>query len=221
MYKDEIKVKIPLVNEITDPTIIKLFKDTNLMFILELLRNNRALTEKDIEKEFVRIGNKKNTKTIYGYLKALENANLILQAGKREFSVIGSRKKPKAETLYMRSAKIFFPVIKPESDIEECDERKRTQEEMIKILDMLIQENYRLKLKSSECLSEFITKLNTKQVLTAREMIKAAPEDIADAIGNLEWTYIESMMKIIGELLVLLDEDQDFPGQLLSCFEEI
>lgn len=216
MFKDEIKAKIPLVYEVSNPQIIKLFKDENLMLILELLRNNRALTEKDIEKEFARRNNKKNTKTIYGYLKTLENAKLIVQAGKRVF-LHSQLRKPKSETLYMRAAKIFFPVIK--SDTEECENQTDEEKSMLEIIEILIHNKYGLKLKKLSSLSDFIKKLQIKQILLAREMIKEAQEDTANAIGELEWGNLESMMKILGQIAMILDQEQKLKNQLLSCFE--
>jgi TATA-box binding protein (TBP) (component of TFIID and TFIIIB) len=222
--KDVIFHHQALFVEITDEETVKLFQNKNLMSILSLLREEKHLTFREIEirlddkyrKEFE--GKKdeyksKSSKSIYRYLKDLENANLIVQSGKRVKSVTG--KKIKSETLYSRTAKIFFPksAMKPDFDKDKYCDSKFDQ-----AIEIFLSRFLNKELKSSEALHDVLHNLEVAQVEHAISNIKNADEEFANIVSQLEWKHVNSFIKTIG-LLALFCDDKDWSAELQSCFE--
>ena len=140
-FQDAVAYSQSLMKEITDEETIQLFKDKNLSRVIEFLRTHKgAMTVPELEESFKKIGEEKSDKTIYRYLKKLEDAGLVIQAGKRVFA---SETKVKTQTLYMRSAKVFY-IVKPEDDEEACPEEKKLTE----ALGISIGKKMNLRLKS-------------------------------------------------------------------------
>ncbi len=210
-FKDAITYSQPLMKEITDLKTIQLFKDENLMCVLKSLRNSSGvMTVRELKDDL-----KKSDKTIYRYLKKLEDAGLVVQAGKRVFSA--DERKIKTQTLYMRTAKIFFPVMKPE-DKEECNEEEQYQKgKMIEAIGKMMSKQVKAKLKSVECLENFLTKLYSEQSTLPRTIMQNTNEEISDLISNLDWKFIESMVETVN--LIALLYNTELQEDLFSCFE--
>lgn len=210
-YKDAITYSQPLMEEITDEETIKIFKDVNLMEVLKSLRmSSGAMTVKELKDDL-----DKSDKTIYRYLKKLEDAGLVIQAGKRVFPA--DKKKVKTQTLYMRTAKIFFPVMKPE-DKEKCsDEEQQQKEKMTEAIGLMMSKQINAKLKSVECLENFLTKLYSAQSTFPRTIIQNTNDEISDLITDLDWKYIESMVETVN--LIALLYNSELQNELNSCFE--
>ena len=210
-YKDAITYSQSLMKEITDVETIKLFKDENLMHVLKSLRNSPGvLTVKELRDDL-----KKSDKTIYRYLKKLEDAGLVVQAGKRVFPA--DKKKVKTQTLYMRTAKIFFPIIKPE-DKEKCSEEEQHQKDkMIEAIGLMMSKQINAKLKSVDCLKNFLTQLYSEQSDLPRTIMKNTNDEISELITDLDWNYIESMVETVNLISILYNDE--LQKALFSCFE--
>lgn len=215
--QDAITYSQELMKEITDSETIKIFKDENLMHVLKFLRISQGvMTVKELEDSFGKIGMKKSDKTIYRYLKKLEDAGLVIQAGKRVFPT--DKRKLKTQTLYMRTAKIFFPVMKPEDKEEESEEERQQKDKMIEAIGIMISKQINAKIKSIDCLKAFLTKLYSVQSSIPRTIIQTANDEISDLITGLDWKYIESMVETIS-LLALLKDKTEWQKELSTCFE--
>jgi DNA-binding PadR family transcriptional regulator len=212
-YQDAITYEQPLRKEITEDQI-QVFKDKNLFLVLDFLRaNNQPMTVEDLEMNFEKIGEKKSIKSIYRYLKKLEDEKLVVQAGKRVYPL---KNKLKTQTLYMRSAKIFFPVAKPRDD---CTSNKEDQtEKMIEALGLLLSQRINGRLKSTECLTRLIEKIHQMQNDLTINLIDDAEEEIAEKIKTLDWKHTQSLLATVS-LLTLLSEEKELYKDLSSCFE--
>ena len=209
-YQDAITYSQPLLKEITNENIIKLFKDKNLSSVIEFLRTHKgAMTVPDLEESFKNIKKKKSDKTIYRYLKKLEEAGLVIQAGKRVFP---SEKKLKTQTLYMRTAKVFY--------ITKSDEAEASPEEkkMITAVGISISKNLNLRLSSVECLEKFLRRFKTQYYSYPRDIIKNAEEEISDLLEDLDFEYSKSLIETIS-MLALLNDKIEWQGELFKCFE--
>ena len=95
-----------IVKIVCEEDKLALLKDPKYVPIIKMLRK-RPMTVKEIEAEynqgFEDESDKKSDKTLYRYLKELENAALVIPTGQRV--VIG---RTATETLYGRTAKIFY-----------------------------------------------------------------------------------------------------------------
>ncbi|MFX0050909.1 MAG: hypothetical protein ACFE8U_06390 [Candidatus Hermodarchaeota archaeon] len=212
--QDAITYTQDLIKEISDLNTIKLFEDKNLMLVLKFLRTKSSMTVKDLEDSFAEVGEKKSDKSIYRYLKKLEEADLVVPAGKRVFP--SDKKKIATQTLYMRTAKIFFPIKTPEA--ESFEEQERQHKKKIEVIGAMIGNHFQNKLKSADCLDKLITKISSEKIRLSQKLFQEADTTTASMISELEWDCIVSVLETIG-LLVLLDGETDWQKELSNCFE--
>jgi Fe2+ or Zn2+ uptake regulation protein len=210
-FQDAVAYSQKLMKEITDEGTIQLFKDKNLSRVIEFLRTHKgAMTVPELEESFKKINEEKSDKTIYRYLKKLEDAGLVIQAGKRVFA---SETKVKTQTLYMRSAKVFY-IVKPEDEEEACPEEKKLTE----ALGISIGKKMNLKLKSVECLEKFLKRFKVQYSSYPREIIKNAEDEITHLLEDLDFEYSKSLIEMIS-LLALLNDRIEWQKDLMKCFE--
>ena len=212
--QDALTQKQTLVLEVTDDKTLELFEDKNLMFILTLLRSITYMTFKEFEEAFRSKGKEKSNKTIYAYLKRLEDGQLVIQAGKRIWT--DENKKIKTETLYMRTAKIFLPKKKKK---EECSEEKTNDSNYFEALEILISKRLKMKVKPQGNLKSVIYKLKNSLADFGTEIIKNADENSAALISSLDWENINSLLEIVGLLALLTEEETGWRQEILNCFD--
>ena len=209
-FTDAITYSQPLMKEISDDNAKKAFLDPNLSQILLILRdNNKPMTVDELEEAFKAIDQEKSSKTIYRYLKKLEDAELVVQAGKRVYSE--DIKKLRTKTLYMRAAKLFFPIRTPY-------EVKHQKEEIVNIIGKLIEKNYDRKLKSLDTLNDFIADLFIRESELVRKVLKNTDEEQAKIIANWDIKQRQTAIAIIGRLALSRDEI-DWGRRFEECFE--
>ena len=210
-YTDAITYSQPLMKEISDDNAKKAFLDPNLSQILLILRDsNEPMTVDELEEKFKAIEQKKSSKTIYRYLKTLEDAELVVQAGKRVYSA--DMKKLRTKTLYMRAAKLFSPIRTPY-------EIKHQKKEIIDIIGKLIEKNSDRKLKSMDTLNDFIADLFIRESELVRKVLKNTDEEQAKIIANWDIKQRQTAIAIIGRLALSQDEI-DWEKRFEECFEK-
>ncbi|MFX1516361.1 MAG: hypothetical protein ACFFC6_08630 [Promethearchaeota archaeon] len=210
-FQDAVAYSQKLMREINDEKTILLFKDKNLSRVIEFLRTHKGpMTVPELEESFKNIGKEKSDKTIYRYLKKLEDAGLVIQAGKRVFP---TETKVKTQTLYMRSAKVFY-IVKPEEEGETCPEEKKLTE----ALGISIGKKMNLGLKSVDCLEKFLKRFKAQYSSYPREIIKNAEDEITHLLEDLDFEYSKSLIEMIS-LLALLNDKVAWQKELLKCFE--
>jgi hypothetical protein len=218
-FKDSIFYTQKVAKDIDDADTLKLFKNPNLMCILALLRGQyKAMTVPDFVQAFIEESEKnddinaKSEKTIYRYLGELIDGGLVVKGGKRIFP---ESENLKTQTLYMRTAKIFFP-IKSESDYSEEENHKQTN--FNEILTRLVTTYYRKEVLDESSLHEFVKNMNVKRYELARTIIKNADEESAEKLSQLDWPFVESLLENLTLLAILLD-DMDWNSELKTLFK--
>ncbi|MHA1978496.1 MAG: hypothetical protein ACW98F_08870 [Candidatus Hodarchaeales archaeon] len=211
--QDAITRKQFLFLEVTEKNVLDLFQDENLMQILTFLRSTPHMTVKDLEQAFIYGGNEKSTKSIYRYLKKLEDGNLVVPAGKRVTA--SPNEKLKTETLYMRTAKIFFPKMK---DTELDPEAKAQHLAFDKVLGKLLGLHLGKEKIDVSCISLLTKKLKSSMFASSTSLFKSADEETANLVSSLDWKNVNSLIDILG-LLALLSDDFDWKQEIISCFE--
>ncbi|MHA2053070.1 MAG: hypothetical protein ACXAB2_13755 [Candidatus Hodarchaeales archaeon] len=222
--KDVIIHQQALLIEITDEKIVKLFQNKNLMSILTLLREEKHLTFREIENKLDALfkqefdGPKeeyksKSSKSVYRYLKELENANLIIQSGKRVKPTAG--KKVKSETLYSRTAKIFYPNSSFKTDSEKEKHRNPVFDQAV---EFFLSRLFNKQLKSAELLHELLFRIKMVQVEYSISNLKNADEELVNVVSKLDWKPVNSFIDMVGILALLCDET-DWKAKIQACFE--
>ncbi|MFX0185129.1 MAG: ArsR family transcriptional regulator [Candidatus Hodarchaeota archaeon] len=209
-FTDAITYSQPLMKEISDDNAKRAFLDPNLSQILLILRDtNKPMTVDELEESFKAIDQEKSPKTIYRYLKKLEEAELVVQAGKRVFSK--DVKKLRTKTLYMRAAKLFFPIKTPY-------EVKHQKKEIVNVIGELLEKASTRKLKSPDKLNDFIADLFIRESELVRNTLKNTDEKQAKTIANWDIKQRQSAIAIIGRL-VLYQDEIDWNKKFEECFE--
>ncbi|MFW9905328.1 MAG: hypothetical protein ACFFFH_13390 [Candidatus Thorarchaeota archaeon] len=210
-FQDAVTYSQRLMKEITDDETIQLFKDKNLSHVIEILRTHKGpMTVLMFEEEFKKIDPEKkgkSVKTIYRYLKDLEVAGLVAQAGKRVFP------SGKTQTLYMRSAKVFY-IVKPEEEEEACPEEKK----MTEAVGISIGKKMNLRLKSVACLEKFLRRFKAQYSSYPREIIKNAEDEITHLLEDFDFESSKRFIEMIS-LLALLNDRIEWQTDLKKCFE--
>ena len=212
--QDALTQKQGFILEVTDDEALELFKDKNLMFILTLLRSTTYMTFKEFEEAFRSEGKEKSNKTIYAYLKRLEEGQLIIQAGKRIWT--DEKKKIKTDTLYMRTAKIFFP---KRGKKEDFSKEKTDDSDFFKALEILLSKRLKVKIKPQSNLKSVVCKLKDSLAEYGTDIIKNADENSVVLISSLDWKNINSLLEIVGLIALLTEEETDWRQEILTCFD--
>jgi Mn-dependent DtxR family transcriptional regulator len=213
-YKDAITYVQPIIQEIDDPETIDVLENPNYMSVLSILRSG-AQTVSEIREALVEEKLEKSTKTVYRYLKKLEDKKLVVQSGKRVY--LTPDKKHKTQTLFMRSAKIFFP-------IKGWNEKglKKEHHEMHEVLGRILEKKLKISLSSPDCLRKVLSKLFERETELTQELILAAEQEmgkeLSELMNKLEWKQIEILLSFLGTVNIIL-ESEEWQAQLRYCFE--
>lgn len=206
-FKDNIFFVQKVAKDIVDINTLKLFKNPNLLFILTLLRGqNKAMTVPDLVEAFKLESEKnedlepKSEKTIYRYLGDLLDGGLVVKGGKRVFP---ESEHLKTQTLYMRIAKIFFPVKgEPTCPKEEIHQLNIFNE----VFTRLVTNHYKYEIIKETSLYELVKKMNSRRYEIARTIIKNTDEQTAEKLSRLNWSFVESLLESLALLSIFLDE---------------
>jgi hypothetical protein len=125
------------------------------------------------------------------------------------------KKKIATQTIYMRTAKIFFPIKKPETEVSE--EQRLQHKKKLEVIGSIIGNHLRTKMKSADCLDDLITKIYSERMRLSQKLFQEADAKSASLISELEWKCIESLLETMS-LLALLGET-DWQKELANCFE--
>lgn len=180
-YQDIVDYIPEVFRVISDEKTLKILEDHNYNKIIPILRK-RPMTIQEITEAFNEEAKKcywtepKQPKTIYRYLRVLEDVGLVVPAGRRV--VMG---KTATEKLYMRTARIF-----QRKDIEWTSEQgeqwaKRFAMLMGFMLDSSGQE------PSVTCIQEFFEKRSKAKMVALERLAKTASDDILELINEGEW----------------------------------
>ncbi|MFW9916221.1 MAG: hypothetical protein ACFFGZ_11495 [Candidatus Thorarchaeota archaeon] len=216
-YHDAVTYTPPVLRVVDDEESLKLFMDENLLLVLKVLREQKAMTVKDIEKAFKKFEIQKSDKTIYRYIAKLEKTGLVVQAGKRIFT--DEQHKMKTQTLYSRTAKIFFP--KKSAKMELAEEDRQKKQHMTRTLRVLIGNLFAFKERkgSEDCLANLIDRIYERKSELIIELAEASIEELDDLITDLSLDEINSLLDK-ASLLAILKEKDDWHEELVNCFAE-
>jgi len=180
-YTDVVDYTPAVLKVISDEKTLKALLDANYEKILLSLRN-KPMTVQEITTEFNKLAEKcvitepKTDKTIYRYLKTLEEFELVAPAGQRV--MIG---KTATEKLYMRTARIF--------QRKEIDWMSERGEEWVKRFTLLM--GYMIdndgQKPSIRCIQEFFKKLSEAKIVALERLAQSASDIIVKQIAEGEW----------------------------------
>ena len=164
---------------------------------------------KEFEKEYNKIENyPKSDKTLYRYLKTLQDANLVKTAGQRV--ILG---KTATEKLFSRTAYAFHLVNEQIDFWQTSDGIKLT-----KTLGTILQPLIPNKKVNIEKLGQFIEKLSSERINMLEQMFSSSDPSLLEGISNYNWQRF-TLFYNLGGLFGLLLTDPNKVTDLTKCFE--
>tara|TARA_B100000287_G_scaffold276734_1_gene260676 strand:+ start:202 stop:852 length:651 start_codon:yes stop_codon:yes gene_type:complete len=207
-FTDIIEFKPELIQVIHDTEISKLIIDDLYLPILKVLRKG-PMTVKEIEKEYNKIANSpKSDKTLYRYLKTLQDANLVKTAGQRVISG-----KTATEKLFSRTAYAFH-LVNEQIDFWQTSDGIKLTNTLGTILQPLIPN----KKVNIEKLGQFIEKLSSERINMLEQMLSTSDPSLIEGISNYNWQRF-TLFYNLGGLFGLLLTDPHKVTDLTKCFE--
>lgn len=206
-FQDLVTYTPPLYRVIRDEALLDLFRDPTLKPIIRTLREGPK-TIKEILHYYNDVSDKpKSDKTMYRYVKKLEEHGLVKQSGHRVYTGRNIN-----EILYSRTAKIFY-IEFDDPDIH--NEKNLMHAQMIGgLLSPLFESREVNPIKLIEFLQGFEKK---KLGLVELLLTKAKPE-VLDMLSQKEWmgvTYFIDAAATLGTVM----EMNDLKSILESMFE--
>lgn len=214
VFKDIITYEPLGLKIIDDEKGIQALKDPNLYPIVAILREN-PMTVKEIEVAYSEEAKKygshepKSDKTIYRYLKTLEEAGLVTPAGQRV--VIG---KTATETLFSRTAYIFLTTVEESKWWDSKD-----GQEFVEKIGIPVGYNLGDYEPSIECLTKFMARLDNAKAAELANIASAEDKQLISKLSGKDWHLINKLLYYIGTFSVFLKQPE-YLEDLRRCFKK-
>ena len=206
--KDLIDYKPELMKVIRDEEVAKMIMDDLYFPILKVLRNG-PMTVKEIEEEYNKIAKTpKSDKTIYRYLKNLQDVDLIRPAGQRV--IMG---KTATETLFSRTAYAFY-LRNDQAEFWKTEEGRKLAEALVEALNPLVEG----KSMNINKLLDFLENLSINRIDQLKEILENANDSLLEGISGYDWQRF-TLFYNLGGLFALLLSDENLVSDLKDCFE--
>jgi hypothetical protein len=182
---------------IKDKEVSKYFYDKDYGILLTFLRTGPK-TIKEIEEAYAAAGNEKSDKTLYRYIRTLEEVGLAAEAGKRIFTDEENRNK--SVSIFMRTAKVFF------DDTQDIAQTKASQRKLLQAYKLLLDQADENKTFTNECIESIMDKVSKGEKL-AIEFIQNSEENVFGLLEGKDFSEVNQFISNISWLLTIYNED--------------
>ncbi len=195
--QDVITYNQRVTKRIKDKEVSKYFYDKDYGLLLTFLRTGPK-TIKEIEEAYAAEGNEKSDKTLYRYIRTLEEVGLAVEAGKRIFTDEDNRNK--SVSIFMRTANVFF------DDTEDKVKTKASKRKIYQAYKLLLDQVDENKSFTKECIENIMGKLTQGEEL-AIEFIQNSDEKVFDLLQGQDFTEINQFIQNIAWLIMIYKND--------------
>jgi DNA-binding transcriptional ArsR family regulator len=212
-YQDVITFKPERIKIIYDQKIIEILLDPNHVPIIRVLRKG-PMTVREIEEAYANEATNdpdleaKSDKTIYRYLKVLEDAKLVVPAGQRV--VIG---KTATETLFSRTAHVFITG-QSEHEYWSCETGKDLCDKIAQMLSKIFED----KKADKTCIMKFMNEFDTIGNQYIINLVEEADDEMLDLITGIDWAYKDKLLNYVTVFAIALNNPEIFE-KLRACFK--
>jgi hypothetical protein len=211
-YQDVLSFKQAPIKIVRDTKTAKILKDPLYFPIVKALRKG-PMTVRELEQAYNVLAadsetcEPKSDKTIYRYLKVLENAKLVAPAGQRV--VLG---KTATETLFTRTARAFL--IQAEATRPADKEKGRR---MVERISKLLSRVYGNREPDLDCCEKFFAEVEKESRALSEQMLASADEETLELAMSGEWEEIDEILGMV-TIFGLLLKRPELLGELDRCF---
>ncbi|MFX1577630.1 MAG: hypothetical protein ACFFCF_10725 [Promethearchaeota archaeon] len=212
-HQDVITFKPERIKIVYDKKINEILFDPNHAPIIHSLRKG-PMTVREIEEAYAAEANKnpeieaKSDKTIYRYLKVLENAELVVPAGQRV--VIG---KTATETLFSRTADVFITG-QSEQEYWSCEAGKNLCANIATMLSKILGD----KKADKNCIMKFMNEFDAIGNKFIIGLVEEADDEMIDLITGIDWAYKDKILNFVSIFAIALKNPEIFE-KLQACFK--
>jgi hypothetical protein len=212
-HQDVITFKPERIKIVYDKKMNDVLRDPNHIPIIRALRKG-PMTVQELKKAYAKEAeadpdlDAKSDKTIYRYLKVLEDANVVVPAGQRV--VIG---KTATETLFSRTAEVFIGG-RSEEEYWSCEAGKKLCDDIAQLLSKLLG----AKKADKACIVKFMNefdKLGTQYIVN---LVEEADDELVDTITGIDWAYKDKILTSVSFFAMALKNPELFE-KLKTCFK--
>jgi hypothetical protein len=212
-HQDVITFNPERIKIIYDKKMNEVLRDPNHIPIIRVLRKG-PMTVQELKKAYAIEAEAdpdleaKSDKTIYRYLKVLEDANVVVPAGQRV--VIG---KTATETLFSRTAEVFIGG-QSEEDYWSCEAGKKLCDDIAQLLSGLLG----AKKADKACIVKFMNefdKIGTQYIV---KLVEEADDELVDTITGIDWAYKDKILSSVSFFAMALKNPELFE-KLKTCFK--
>jgi len=183
-------------------------RDLEIEYNKLVLKNIDALSLQPKDKKELIEKTKRKGKTLYKYLTLLENAGLVVQAGKRI-----KMGQTATETLYGRTAKLFFHSAKGNEKLQALDIKKT-----LPIISKIISLETGGKEISEECLEKFVRDIFMTIKENHDEIITKYSDIITQASSEIYYDDLYLVVEIL-HMYMTVKNAPKFSKQLEKCMK--
>jgi hypothetical protein len=179
-HRDIVDFEPVILKVIDDKKTLDLLSDLNYYGLISVLRDG-VMTVQEITKAYNKTAVKmykikeKSDKTIYRYIKALSDSNIVVHAGQRI-----NEEKGTSERLYMRSARVF-----ERKDIEWMSEKGDLWAEQFgHFVSYMLNGESKV---NKKCIQSFFDHWTVAKSNTLEKLATSAPIEIMNIIDSKNW----------------------------------
>lgn len=194
---------------LTDPKATKCLYDKTTKPVLDLLKE-KPMTRYDLEIEL-----NKSQKTIYRYLKKLEEAGLIVKGGKR---IINEKGEYKVYTLFSRTAKIYYDNYSTKFVDEELkiETKAEHRNKIMSLVAKLLGQLYENQKGDIGMLWTLYKDIEIKKLEYIERLMSSADDEMLDFISTLTTLEVAFIIDMIGIFAIL--REKQWEKQVLDSF---
>ncbi len=195
-YQDLVTFKPPLFMVIRDEKMLDQIREPVMKPIIRALREGPK-TIKEIQHHYNDISEKpKSDKTIYRYVKKLEEVGLVKQAGHRVYSGRNI-----SEILYSRTARIFYIEF---DDPDIFSEKNLMHAQMI---GGLLSPLFGSKEVNASKLIEFLQRFEKQKLEMIEKLLTEAKPEVLEMLSQKEWSGVTYFIDAAATFGLLMQED--------------
>jgi len=207
-YQDIIDYKPVILKVLSDEKTLKTLENPNYGMMLPILRKG-PMTVQEVTKVFNKMADKKRSdKSIYRYLKTLEELGVVATAGQRV--IMG---KTASEKLYMRTARVFELRYKYINWMGE--EGNEWAERFGTLVSHMLEID---QVPSVKCIQEFFEKWNKARSSTIEKLASIVPDDEMETITTCDLKELTETFARVYIFSTLMNHP-DLLEQLRLCFK--
>ena len=207
-YQDIIDYKPVILKVLSDEKTLKTLENPNYVMMLPILRKG-PMTVQEVTKAFNKMADKKRSdKSIYRYLKTLEELGVVATAGQRV--IMG---KTASEKLYMRTARVFELRYKYINWMGE--EGNEWAERFGTLVSHMLEID---QVPSVKCIQEFFEKWNKARSSAIEKLASIVPDDEMETITTCDLRELTETFARVYIFSTLMNHP-DLLEQLRRCFK--